>query len=118
MAETIRIGLDRAKIIFQVHGVNAQEQVTIRRSFRRDQLLRWFERLSPCLVGMEACATAHYSARELTRLGHTVRLIPPAYVKAYVRRNKKRCRRRRRDLRGGEPSPRSVSSPPRPRSSR
>lgn len=88
MTETIRIGLDLAKTVFQVHGVDAQEQVTIRRSFRRDQLRRWFEQLPPCLVGMEACATAHYWARELTRLGHTVRLIPPAYVKAYVRRNK------------------------------
>lgn len=88
MTETIRIGLDLAKSIFQVHGVNGNEQVTIRRSFRRDQLRRWFEQLSPCLIGMEACATAHHWARELTRMGHTVRLIPPAYVKAYVRRNK------------------------------
>jgi len=88
MTDTIRIGLDLAKTVFQVHGVNAQEQVTIRRSVRRDQLLRLFQQLPPCLVGMEACGTAHHWARELTALGHTVRLIAPAYVKAYVRRNK------------------------------
>jgi transposase len=88
MTDTIRIGLDLAKRIFQVHGVNAQEQVTIRRSLSRNQMLEWFAKQPPCLIGMEACATAHYWARELSALGHTVRLIPPAYVKPYVRRNK------------------------------
>jgi len=88
MTDVIRIGLDLAKSIFQVHGVNAEEKVTVRRSLRRGQMLEWFGRLPPCLIGVEACATAHYWARELARLGHTVRLIPPGYVKAYVRRNK------------------------------
>lgn len=88
MKEISRLGLDLAKTVFQVHGVNAQEQVVQRRSLRRGQMLDWFGKSPPCLIGMEACATSHYWARELTRLGHTVRLIPPSYVKAYVRRNK------------------------------
>ena len=88
MTEIIRIGLDIAKNVFEVHGVNAQEQVAVRRSLRRNQVLNWFAKLPPCLIGMEACGTANHWARELTALGHTVRLVPPAYVKAYVRRNK------------------------------
>jgi len=88
MTEITRIGLDIAKGVFQVHAVNAQEQVVLRRSLRRNQLLTWFARLSPCLIGMEACGTANHWGRELTALGHTVRLIPPGCVKAYVRRNK------------------------------
>jgi transposase len=88
MTEISRLGLDLAKSVFQVHGVNAREEVTVRRSLRRGQMLSWFAKLPPCLIGIEACATAHYWARELTRLGHTVRLIPPGYVKGYVRRNK------------------------------
>jgi len=88
MTEIIRIGVDIAKNVFEVHAVNAQEQVVVRRSLRRNQVLAWFGKLPPCLIGMEACGTATHWARELTGLGHTVRLIPPAYAKAYVRRNK------------------------------
>jgi len=88
MTEITRVGLDIAKGVFQVHAVNAQEQVVVRRSLRRNQVLAWFAKLPPCLIGMEACGTANYWARELTALGHTVRLVPPAYAKAYVRRNK------------------------------
>jgi transposase len=88
MIDVSRIGLDLAKSVFQVHGVNAHEQVTVRRSLRRTQMLDWFSKLPPCLIGIEACGTAHHWARELSALGHTVRLMPPGYVKAYVRRNK------------------------------
>ena len=82
------IGLDLAKHWFQVRGVDANGQVVVRRKLRRSEVLAFFQSLTPCLVGMEACATAHHWARELTALGHTVKLMPPAYVKAYVKRNK------------------------------
>ena len=86
--KTTTIGLDLAKNVFQVHGVDAAGQVTVRKKLRRSELLKFFEALSPCLVGMEACATSHYWARALSALGHEVRLMPAAYVKAYVRRQK------------------------------
>ncbi len=82
------IGLDIAKNVFQVHGIDASEQVVVRKQLRRGQVLDFFKALPPCLVGMEACATAHYWARELTKLGHQVRLMPAKDVKAYVKRNK------------------------------
>jgi transposase len=82
------IGLDIAKNVFQVHGIDAAEKVVVRKQLRRSQVLAFFKALSPCLIGMEACATAHYWARELTELGHTVRLMPARDVKAYVKRNK------------------------------
>ena len=86
--EITTIGLDLAKRVFQVHGVDATGQVVIRRSLRRAQMLPFFARLPSCLVGMEACGTSHYWARELIKLGHQVRLMPPAYVKPYVKRGK------------------------------
>lgn len=82
------IGLDLAKHWFQVHGVDASGQVVVRRKLRRSEVLGFFQSLAPCLIGMEACATAHHWARELMALGHSVKLMPPAYVKAYVKRNK------------------------------
>jgi transposase len=82
------IGLDIAKNVFQVHGIDAAEKVVVRKPLRRGQVIKFFAGLSPCLVGMEACASAHYWARELTRLGHEVRLMPAKDVKAYVKRNK------------------------------
>ncbi len=88
MNQPIIIGLDLAKSVFQVHGVDAQGRVVLRRQLRRSQVPGFFERLEPCLIGMEACSGAHHWARELGGLGHEVRLMPPAYVKAYVKRSK------------------------------
>ncbi len=82
------IGLDIAKNVFQVHGVDTEGEVVIRRQLRRSQVIAFFKKLPPCLVGLEACATSHYWAREIEKLGHGARLMPPAYVKPYVKRNK------------------------------
>jgi transposase len=82
------VGLDLAKSVFQVHGVNAQGEVVLRRRLTRGQLLKLFEKLPPCLIGMEACASAHHWARELAALGHEVKLMPAQYVKPYVKRGK------------------------------
>jgi len=82
------IGLDIAKSVFQVHGVDAAGQVAIRRQLKRRHVLAFFQKLPPCLVGIEACASSHHWSRELQALGHTVRLMPPAYVKPYVKRQK------------------------------
>jgi transposase len=82
------IGLDIAKSVFQVHGVDAAGQVVLRRRLRRQHVLAFFQKLPPCLVGIEACASSHHWSRELQALGHTVRLMPPAYVKPYVKRQK------------------------------
>jgi transposase len=88
MQTVTTIGLDIAKSVFQVHGVAAAGQVVIRRKLKRRYVLAFFQKLPPCLVGIEACASSHYWARELQALGHTVRLMPPAYVKPYVKRQK------------------------------
>jgi transposase len=82
------IGVDIAKSVFQVHGVDASGEVVIRRQLRRRYVLSFFQKLPPCLVGIEACATSHHWSRELSALGHEVRLMPPAYVKPYVKRHK------------------------------
>ena len=82
------IGLDIAKNVFQVHGIDADEKVVVRKQLRRGKLIAFFEALSPCVIGIEACATAHHWARELTKLGHEVRLMPAKDVKACVKRNK------------------------------
>src|SRR5262249_9341727 len=83
MGEVTTIGLDLAKHVFQVHGVDAEGATVLRKQLRRAQVLAFFSRLPPCLVGLEACATGHYWARELRALGHEVRLMPAQYVKAY-----------------------------------
>jgi transposase len=82
------IGIDLAKNVFQIHGVDSSGKVVVTRQLRRKQVLEFFGKLSPCLIGMEACGTAHHWARELTKLGHTVRMMPPSYVKGYVKRSK------------------------------
>ena len=82
------IGVDLAKHWFQIHAVDPQGRTVERRKLRRRDVLAYFNSVPPCLVGIEACATAHYRARELTALGHAVKLMPPGYVKAYVKRNK------------------------------
>ena len=88
MTYNTMIGIDLAKNVFQVHGVDAEGSTVLRKPLRRAQVLAFFSRLPRCLVGMEACATAHYWARELRALGHEVRLMPAQYVKAYIKRNK------------------------------
>lgn len=86
--ETITIGLDLAKHWFQVHGVDAAGKIVVKRRLGRAEVVQFFRGQEACLVGMEACATAHHWARELLALGHEVKLMPPAWVKAYVKRNK------------------------------
>src|SRR5215831_4373948 len=88
MTQVTTIGLDLAKRIFQVHGMDAAGAVVLRRQLKRRQMVPFFTKLPNCLIGMEAYGTAHHWARTLQALGHAVRLIPPAYAKAYVRRNK------------------------------
>jgi transposase len=88
MQRVTTIGLDIAKSVFQVHGVDAAGQVIIRRQLKRRYMLAFFEKLPPCLIGIEACASSHHWSRELQALGHSVRLMPPAYVKPYVKRQK------------------------------
>jgi transposase len=88
MSEVTTIGLDLAKHVFQAHGVDASGAVVLRKQLRRGQVVAFFAALPRCLVGLEACATAHYWARELQAVGYEVRLMPAQYVKAYVKRNK------------------------------
>jgi transposase len=82
------VGLDLAKNVFQVHAITSTGEVVVRRALRRAQVIPFFSKLAPCLVGMEACGTSHYWGRELVRLGHEVRQMPPSYVKPYVKRGK------------------------------
>jgi Transposase len=88
MQTVTTIGFDIAKSVFQVHGVDAGGEVVIRRQLKRRHVLAFFQKLSPCLIGIEACASSHHWSRELHALGHTVKLMPPAYVKPYVKRQK------------------------------
>ncbi len=86
--EVATIGLDLAKNVFQVHGITDNGEIVFNRTLRRSQTLTFFAGLAPCLVGIEACGTSHHWAREIRKLGHQVKLIPPVYVKPYVKRGK------------------------------
>ena len=88
MSEITTIGLDLAKSVFQVHGVDASGETVLSRQLRRRQLIPFFKKLPSCLIGVEACATSHHWARELQSLGHEVRIMPANYVKPYLKRNK------------------------------
>jgi len=88
MDKITTLGIDLAKSVFQLHGVDAEGCTVLRRQLRRSQMLEFFQRLPPCLIGIEACASAHYWARELAKFGHEVRLMQPSYVKGYVKRGK------------------------------
>ena len=86
------VGLDLAKHVFQIHGIDASGRVVVAKAMRRNKLLEFFASLPPCLVGLEASGSAHHWARELIKLGHDARMMPPAYVKPYVRRQKNDAR--------------------------
>jgi transposase len=88
MQTVTTVGLDIAKSVFQVHCVDAADQVVIRRQLKRRYVLAFFQKLPPCLIGIEACASSHHWSRQLRALGHTVRLMPAAYVRPYVKRQK------------------------------
>lgn len=86
------VGIDLAKTLFQIHGVDAKGKIALRKQLKRSELLAFFANLPPCLVGMEACSSAHYWARQLNALGHTAKLMAPQFVKAYVKSNKNDAR--------------------------
>src|SRR5258708_35744866 len=88
MQTVTTIGLDIAKAVFQVHGIDVEGKVVIRRQLKRRYVLAFFRKLPSCLVGIQACASSHHWSRELQALGHTVRLMPPAYVQPYAKRQK------------------------------
>jgi len=83
-----QIGIDLAKLVFQVHGVDARGKVALRKQLKRSQVAEFFAQLAPCLIGLEACGGAHFWARKLMEFGHTVKLIAPQFVKPYVKTNK------------------------------
>jgi transposase len=111
MGEVSTIGLDIAKSVFQVHGVDVAGAVVIRKRVSRVKVLEYFGELPPCLVGIEACPSAHHWGRELQGLGHTVRLIPPSYVKAYLKRSKNDANDGAADRLDAAPDPAIAGAP-------
>src|SRR5260370_39235683 len=110
MQAVTTIGLDIAKSVFQVHGVDADGYGVLRRQLKRRYVLSFFQKLPPCLIGIEACASSHYWSRELQALGHTVRLMPPAYVKPYVKRQKNDAADAEAILRSGHQAKHAISA--------
>jgi len=88
MTQYKRIGIDTSKAVFTLHGIDEQDRPVLRINLRRAQMISFFRQLPPTVIALEACGSSHYWAHELTALGHTVRLIPPQYVKPYVKRGK------------------------------
>ena len=117
MQAVTTVGLDIAKSVFQVHGIDAAGQVVMRRQLKRRYVLAFFEKLPACLVGIEACASSHHWSRELKALGHTVKLMPPAYVKPTSNGRRTMPRMRKRSAKR-LPGRICGSSPPRRPSSR
>ena len=111
MGEVVTVGMDLAKLVFQAHGADAAGQVVFRKTLRRPKVLEFFGRLPPCVVAMEACAGAHHWGREIVRLGHTVRLLPPAHVKLFVKRQKNDAADAEARLAKRPSAPRCASSP-------
>lgn len=109
MNEVTTIGLDLAKRVFQVHGADAKGRPVLQKKLRREEVLSFFAKLPPCVVGMEACASSHHWAREIRALGHDARMIPASYVKPY-RASKERRSGRRGDLRSSDATGSSHSS--------
>jgi len=101
LSSVTTVGLDLAKHVFQVHGVDASGRVVVTKAIRRNKLLEFFASLPSCLVGLEASGSAHHWARELIALGHNARMMPPSYIKPYVRRQKNDASDAGGDLRGG-----------------
>lgn len=110
MSEIVTVGLDLAKNVFQVHGADSAGRTALRKKLRRDQVLAFFGQLRPCVVAMEAYGGAHFRGREIGKLGHEVRLVPPAYVKPFVKRRKTTRPMLRRSAR--RPSVRRCASCP------
>ena len=103
MQAVTTVGLDIAKSVFQVHCIDADGVLVMRQQLRRSRVLGFFKKLSPCLVGIEACASSHHWSRELQALGHAVRLMPPAYVKPYLKRQKNDAADAEAICEGGQP---------------
>lgn len=104
------IGIDLAKNVFQIHGIDHHGQAVLRKKLNRDKMLEFFTKMQPCLIGMEACGSAHYWARKLVAMGHTVRLMAPQFVKPYVKTNKNDAADAKSYLRSSHPTQYALCS--------